>query len=133
MSLKLLVLFFTPLIAGLLIFLIPKGKNTNYKMLLVFAGSYLFGITVIHILPELYQQSLGLELIGLFVLTGFFLQQMLEYFTSGIEHGHIRAIGRNRIGRSRGVSDRDNVAGHDAFGSKKLGRKTGRLEKIRNA
>ena len=89
MTLKLLVLFFTPLLSGLLIFLVPKGKNTNYKMLLVFAGSYLFAITVIHILPELYRQSLGLELIGLFVLIGFFLQQLLEYFTSGVEHGHI--------------------------------------------
>lgn len=89
MSLKLLVLFFTPLLAGLLIFLVPKGKPTNYRMLLVFAGSYLFAITVIHILPELYKQSLGLELIGLFVLIGFFVQQLLEYVTSGVEHGHM--------------------------------------------
>lgn len=89
MTLKLLVLFLTPLISGLFVFLVPKGKSANYRMLLVFAGSYLFAITVIHILPELYKQSLGLELIGLFVLLGFFLQQLLEYFTSGIEHGHI--------------------------------------------
>lgn len=89
MTLKLLVLFFTPLISGLLIYLVPKGKNTNYKLLLVFAGAYLFAITVIHILPELYRQHLGIELIGLFVLAGFFLQQLLEYFTSGVEHGHI--------------------------------------------
>jgi len=89
MALKLLVLFFTPLLSGLLIFLIPKGKSTNYKILMVFAGSYLFAITVIHILPELYKQSLGLELIGVFVLIGFFLQQLLEYFTAGVEHGHI--------------------------------------------
>ncbi len=91
MILKILVLFFTPLLSGLLIFLVPKGKTTNYKMLLVFAGSYLFAITVIHILPELYRQSLGLELIGLFVLIGFFVQQLLEYFTSGVEHGHIHS------------------------------------------
>jgi len=91
MTLKLLVLFLTPLLAGMLIFLVPRGRNTNYKMLLVFAGSYLFAITVIHILPELYRQSRGLELIGLFVLIGFFLQQLLEYFTSGVEHGHLHA------------------------------------------
>ena len=89
MTLKLLVLLLTPLLSGLLIFLVPRGKNTNYKMLLVFAGSYLFAITVIHILPELYRQSLGLELIGLFVLVGFFLQQLLEYFNYGVEHGHL--------------------------------------------
>ncbi len=95
MTLKLVVLFLTPLLSGFLIFLLPKGKNTNYKMLLVFAGSYLFAITVIHILPELYSQSLGLELIGLFVLIGFFLQQLLEYLTSGIEHGHIHSHGHD--------------------------------------
>lgn len=89
MTLKLLVLFFTPLLSGLAIYLVPKGKNTSYRLLLVFAGAYLFAITVIHILPELYSQDLGSELIGLFVLAGFFLQQLLEYFTSGVEHGHI--------------------------------------------
>lgn len=89
MSLKLIVLFFTPLISGLLVYLLPKGRTKNYKLLLVFAGAYLFGITVIHILPELYRNSGEIELIGLFVLAGFFLQQVLEHFTSGVEHGHI--------------------------------------------
>lgn len=89
MTLKLLVLFFTPLLSGLLIYLVPKGKSTNFKLLLVFAGAYLFAITVIHILPELYHQPVGMEWIGLFVLAGFFLQQFMEYFTSGVEHGHI--------------------------------------------
>ncbi|MBT1704250.1 ZIP family metal transporter [Chryseosolibacter indicus] len=91
MTTKLLVLFFAPLLSGLLIFLVPKGKSTNFKLLLVFAGSYLFAITVIHILPELYRNSSALEFIGIFVLAGFFLQQLLEYFTSGIEHGHLHA------------------------------------------
>ena len=88
MTLKLIVLFFTPLISGLLIYLLPKTKGTNFRLVLVFAGSYLFAITVIHILPELYRHQHG-ELIGLFVLAGFFLQQLLEYFSSGVEHGHI--------------------------------------------
>jgi zinc transporter ZupT len=89
MTLKLIVLFFTPLLSGLAIYLIPKKKDSNFKLLLVFAGSYLFAITVIHILPELYRQDLGIEWIGVFVLAGFFLQQLLEYFTSGVEHGHL--------------------------------------------
>lgn len=89
MTLKLLVLFLTPLLSGLLVFLVPRGKRTSFKLLLVFAGSYLFSITVIHILPELYRHYSGLEWVGLFVLAGFFLQQILEYVTSGIEHGHI--------------------------------------------
>lgn len=89
MGLKLAVLFLTPLLAGLLIYFLPEGRNRNYKLLLVFAGSYLFGITVVHILPELYRNNGEVEVIGLFVLAGFFLQQLLEYFTSGVEHGHI--------------------------------------------
>lgn len=89
MTLKLVVLFFTPLIAGLMVYLVPSAKGSNFKLLLVFAGSYLFSITVTHILPELFRQNMELELIGLFVLAGFFLQQLLEYFTSGVEHGHI--------------------------------------------
>jgi zinc transporter ZupT len=89
MLLKLSVLFLTPLLAGLISYLVPSSKNSNFRLLLVFAGSYLFAITVVHILPELYRQNEEVELIGLFVLCGFFLQQLLEYFTSGIEHGHV--------------------------------------------
>jgi zinc transporter ZupT len=89
MVFKLAVLFFTPLVAGLLIFPIPKIKSSRFRLLLVFAGSYLFGITVVHLLPELYVQNEEVALIGLFVLAGFFLQQMLEFFTTGVEHGHI--------------------------------------------
>ncbi len=89
MTLQLAVLFFTPLIAGLLVYLVPSARGSNFKLLLVFAGSYLFAITVTHILPELYSEHLEMELIGLFVLAGFFLQQFLEYFTSGVEHGHV--------------------------------------------
>jgi zinc transporter ZupT len=91
MTTKLLVLFLAPFLSGLVIFLVPKGKSTNFKLLLVFAGSYLFAITVTHILPELYRNSRNLELIGLFVLVGFFVQQILEHFTSGVEHGHLHA------------------------------------------
>ncbi len=86
---KLIVLFFTPLIAGLMVYLVPSARGSNFKLLLVFAGSYLFSITVTHILPQLYLQNTEAEVIGLFVLAGFFLQQFLEYFTSGVEHGHI--------------------------------------------
>jgi len=90
---KLLVLFLAPLLSGLLIYLVPKGKNNNYKLLLVFAGAYLFSITVSHILPGLYTEYDDVQLIGIFVLAGFFLQLVLEYFTSGIEHGHIHDHG----------------------------------------
>jgi zinc transporter ZupT len=93
MLLKLSVLFLTPLISGLLIYLVTNFRSARFKLLLVFAGAYLFGITVVHILPELYRENQEVELIGLFVLIGFFLQQVLEYFSSGVEHGHIHTAG----------------------------------------
>jgi zinc transporter ZupT len=110
MVLKFLVLFFTPLLSGLLIYLVPrKSKSTNFRLLLVFAGSYLFAITVIHILPELYSKHADFRFIGIFVLAGFFLQQLLEYFTSGIEHGHIHT----------GDEHHDHLHGHDHNHTKK--------------
>jgi zinc transporter ZupT len=97
MILKLLVLFLTPLLSGLAVYLVPSGRTKSFKLLLVFAGAYLFGITVVHILPELYINNSAVELIGLFVLAGFFLQQVLEYFTSGIEHGHIHTHDQHHL------------------------------------
>lgn len=61
-------------------------------MALVFAGSYLFSITIIHIIPELFYESFNPSLIGLFLLGGFFLQFFLELMTSGVEHGHMHHL-----------------------------------------
>ena len=55
---------------------------------LIFGGSYLFSITIIHIFPELFTLAENPTKIGLYVLLGFFFQQLLEHFTSGVEHGH---------------------------------------------
>src|SRR6187399_2378624 len=63
MIVKLLVLFLTPLISGALIYVMPKGRETNFRLLLGFAGSYLFAITIIHILPDLYQSQVERSLL----------------------------------------------------------------------
>jgi zinc and cadmium transporter len=86
---NIIVLFCIAFAAGLLALYIPKYNTKNYKLLLVFAGSYLFSITILHILPELFHSALNTELVGIFILAGFFLQQGLEYFSSGVEHGHV--------------------------------------------
>src|SRR4051812_46691241 len=90
-----IVLFSIALSAGLLAFYIPKYNAKNYKLLLVFAGSYLFSITILHILPDLFHRDVNVEFIGIFILAGFFLQQMLEYLSSGVEHGHIHIHTQN--------------------------------------
>ena len=83
------VLFAVTFLAGLSSFFIPRINRDNYRLLLVFAGSYLFAITIIHILPELYAHQGNATRIGVLVLLGFFLQQFLEHFSKGIEHGHL--------------------------------------------
>jgi len=84
-----LILFSVTVFSGLLVFLIPKWKGDHFNLALIFAGSYLFGITVIHILPELFKYQASNELIGGMILLGFFLQLLLEHFTAGVEHGHV--------------------------------------------
>ena len=54
MALNFILLFFTALFAGLLVFVAPVFKEKYFKLLLVFAGSYLFSITILHIIPELF-------------------------------------------------------------------------------
>lgn len=83
-----LLLFFVPLLSGLSIFLLRKTDNkVRLKLFLAFSGSYLFSISIVHILPELYH---GQENnIGFYILIGFFFQILLELFSEGIEHGHV--------------------------------------------
>ncbi|MDN5201862.1 ZIP family metal transporter [Fulvivirgaceae bacterium BMA10] len=89
MLLNILILFLSTFIAGAFLSIIPKKRPASFKHLLVFAGSYLFSITIIHLLPEIFRISENFETVGFFVLLGFFLQVLLEHFTSGIEHGHL--------------------------------------------
>jgi zinc transporter ZupT len=89
MFLNLVILFFSALLAGSAVFFIPNLDIKRFKIILSFSGAYLFSITVIHILPELFHEVKDVTLVGIYVLIGFFLQMILEYFSSGVEHGHI--------------------------------------------
>lgn len=86
-----LVLFIVTFLAGFTIIKTNKSwSSNNLKLTLVFAGAYLFSITVSHILPELYVQAGDNAMrIGIYVLIGFFIQQFLEFLTAGVEHGHM--------------------------------------------
>jgi len=69
------------------IFFFKKDNTQRLKLILSFSGAYLFAITVLHLIPEVYHE--GDHSIGLFVLGGFLFQILLEQFSEGIEHGHI--------------------------------------------
>lgn len=90
-----IILFLSAVLGGASLFLFPQLKTKRFDFLLVFAGSYLFSITVIHILPEVYAQFQNAFQIGIFILAGFFLQMVLGVLSTGIEHGHIHHIDRD--------------------------------------
>jgi len=81
------VLFFSSLLGGLAVFFVKRDNSTMLKLLLAFSGAYLFSITILHLIPDVYRNAS--ESIGLFILGGFLFQLLLEQFSEGIEHGHI--------------------------------------------
>jgi zinc and cadmium transporter len=64
-----------------------KIKSGNLRLLLTFSAAYLFGIALMHLLPEVYQLP-NTKWVGLFIVIGFCIQLIIESFSSGIEHGH---------------------------------------------
>lgn len=95
MIINYLVLLASALLGGIIALFFGKIPKNRYDLFLVFAGSYLFSVTLVHILPELFSLGIRPVRIGIFVLAGFFFQQVLEYFSSGIEHGHIHTHHRS--------------------------------------
>jgi zinc transporter ZupT len=73
---------------GYIVAMIIRPKNkTNLKLLLAFSGSFLLSLTVMHLLPEIYES--GNPNIGLFIMLGILFQIILEFFSKGAEHGHV--------------------------------------------
>ena len=82
-----LLLFGTIVLSGLSFFAFKTVGPKQLKLLLSFSGSYLFALTILHLIPDVYHN--GDQSIGIFILIGFFLQICMEFFSEGIEHGHI--------------------------------------------
>jgi zinc transporter ZupT len=64
----------------------PKAKK-NLKLLLAFSGSFLLSLTVINLLPEVYESHN--HNVGIFIMIGILFQIILEFFSKGAEHGHV--------------------------------------------
>ena len=64
----------------------PKDKK-NLKLLLAFSGSFLLSLTVMHLLPDVYES--GNTKVGIFIMIGILFQIILEFFSKGAEHGHV--------------------------------------------
>jgi zinc transporter ZupT len=92
MLLNAAILFMTALLGGFTAYRLRSSEKIPFKATLTFAGAYLFAVTVVHVLPEVFITSQNTLLTGIIVLGGFYLQQVLEYFTSGAEHGHLHPL-----------------------------------------
>jgi len=83
--------YILPLLSVLIGYLIalllkPRAKQ-NLKLLLAFSGSFLLSLTVIHLLPDVYESDN--KSIGIFIMCGILFQIILEFFSKGAEHGHV--------------------------------------------
>jgi zinc transporter ZupT len=75
-------------LGGLIVtYLQASNKQKFIKLMLSFSGGFLLSIAFIHFVPELYASKT--ENIGVYILVGFLVQLALEFFSGGIEHGHV--------------------------------------------
>ncbi len=67
--------------------IIKPKKKKNLKLLLAFSGSFLLSLTVMDLLPSVYESHN--HSIGIFIMVGILFQIILEFFSKGAEHGHV--------------------------------------------
>src|ERR1700761_8783707 len=84
---KIILLFSAAFFGGTSVFLFKGDNHKMLKLVLAFSGAYLFGITVLHLIPDAYHE--GDNYVGIFILGGFLFQILLEQFSQGVEHGHV--------------------------------------------
>lgn len=87
MILTYLLLCIAVFVIGSFVFTSKIYNEKIVKILLAFSGSFLLAISMLHLLPEVYEAA-GIKA-GYFVLAGFIIQLLIEILSKGIEHGHI--------------------------------------------
>ncbi len=80
-------LFFFPFLGGVVGLNINSTNTRQLKLFLAFSGAFLISITVLNLLPEVFEK-LGHKA-GYYILAGFFLQIVTDFYSKGIEHGHL--------------------------------------------
>ncbi|HTN45914.1 MAG TPA: ZIP family metal transporter [Flavipsychrobacter sp.] len=96
-NLLLFVITFVGGLAGLRM----KVTERSINYLLAFSGSFLLSITLLHLLPETFEET-G-EHAGLYILCGFFLQLVIQRLTHGVEHGHVHTHAVDQHSHSHAV------------------------------
>lgn len=81
-----LILFLLTVVGGSIPLWLKKLDDNAMQYLLAFSGAFLLSITLLHLLPETFEE-LGQQA-GFFLLVGFFIQLFIQRVTHGVEHGH---------------------------------------------
>lgn len=83
--------------AGIVVFFLEERNGKKIiKNLLAFSGGFLVSIAFLHFVPELYADHGETAInIGIWIMMGFLVQLILEYFSGGIEHGHTHSFKEN--------------------------------------
>lgn len=87
-----LIAFVSVLLSGAVLLLVQIPR-TPMRLLLAFSGSFLFAISMLHLIPELF--ATNTPNIGMWILVGFLIQLLLEYLSEGMEHGHLHTHGKD--------------------------------------
>lgn len=89
----LILLFGAPFLGGLIALGSGYKNEKMLRVFLAFAGGYIFSITILHLLPEVF---IGHDHeIALVVLAGFFFQVFVTKLSDGAEHGHLHTHQHN--------------------------------------
>lgn len=82
-----LLLFVVVVGGGTLAFRFSDRAQYALKLALSFSGAYILGMTIMHLMPGVFEQ--GGHGASFWILSGFFTQLVLEQLSRGVEHGHI--------------------------------------------
>ena len=93
---QILVLFLAAIVSSTLVLMGKLNIKKFIQPLLSFSAAFLLGVSFLHLLPEAFASSYTST--GTFILIGFFLQLSLDYFSGGIEHGHIH-VDPSKVGK----------------------------------
>ena len=90
-----ILLIASALLGGGLVFVFKNKLVKSIKLFTAFSGAFLLAICFLHLMPEIFSHYN--KTVGLFILLGFLVQLLLEFFSDGIEHGHYHAHAKKLV------------------------------------
>jgi zinc transporter ZupT len=84
-----ILMFSVVMITGMIVIVSGKSLHSKSRLLLAFSGAFLLGLCLLQLFPYVFSGSLKSP--GIWIIGGFLVQIMLEYFSAGVEHGHFHS------------------------------------------